>query len=123
MDQLDIHILGACGECAVAKALNKFWPGHVNKYQEEADIPPAYEVRHRTKDHYDLIVHDKDPEKRIYVLSIGSKESLPKIKIVGWLKGTEAKREEWIKTYGGWKPAYFVPQSALRPIEELLREA
>jgi len=41
--------------------------------------------------------------------------------IRGYIKGKDAKKKEWLKSPGGWKPAYFVPQSKLKPIEDLVK--
>lgn len=119
MDQLDIHILGACGEVAAAKSLGIFWSGHVNQYKSVADLLPNYEVRHRTKQTYDLIVRKDDSKDRIYILTCADKKDIPNVEIVGWISGEEAAKDEWVQTHGGWKPAYFVPRSALHPMETI----
>jgi hypothetical protein len=119
MHQLDIHILGAAGELAAAKALGMFWPGHVNQYKSVADILPNVEVRHRTKPEYDLIVREDDDPSRIYVMTQAEKLDLPKIEVVGWIKGADAKKPEWLQHHGGWKPAYFVPRCFLFSMEAL----
>jgi len=122
MDQLSIHILGACGELATAKALDKHWPGGVNQYKNVPDLPPDIEVRHRTRSDYDLIVRKDDPNERIYVLTLGDVKSLPTIQVVGWIDGASAKQDRWLRSYGGWKESYFVPQSELSDVA-LLRAA
>lgn len=118
MDQFNIHVLGACGEIAVAKALGLHWGGTVNAYKTKPDVEPDIEVRHRTKSYYDLIVRKDDPDDRRYFLTIGEASELPKISLVGWISGAEAKQDRWLARHGGWKEAYFVPQGELNGVGE-----
>lgn len=113
MAQYSIHLLGACGELSVAKAIGCHWPAHVNSFKSLPDLPPDIEVRHRTKSHYDLIVRPDDPDDRKYYLTLGDVDELPNVHVVGWIQGAQAKRGEWLRGHGGWKPAYFVPQGQL----------
>jgi len=114
----DAHIEGACGEIAVAKFLGLYWGGSVNTFKTGGDVS-GLEVRTRSESHYDLIIRDNDPPDSIYILVIGQ---CPTYQVVGWVRGREGKRAEYRKTHGGRPGAYFVPQSALRPIEELREE-
>lgn len=111
----DAHIEGACGEIAVAKVLNVFWNGSINTYKQLGDVS-GLEVRTRSDLNYDLIIRDGDNSEAIYVLVVGR---CPTYRVIGWLRGGDGKKAEYRQTYGDRPGAYFVPQSALRPIEEL----
>lgn len=115
-DGWSVHVEGAAGELAVAKALDKFWSG--NQGNLKADDVGTLQVRTRSRPGYELVVHDRDPDERPFVLARGR---APHFEIVGWLMGREAKRPEFWKDPAGGRPAYFVPDAALRPIEELPR--
>lgn len=104
-----LHIEGACGEMAYAKARQRYWNGSVNTFQTGGDVG-AVQVRTRSRDNYDLIVRRNDRDSDAFVLVVGKSG---KYRVVGWIYGRDAKRDEWLKTYGDREPAYFVPQSAL----------
>jgi hypothetical protein len=108
---------GACGEMAFAKWANVYWNGSVATFKTSGDVG-GFEVRTRRRPTYQLLVRDCDPSDRIYVLVRGE---APDFEIVGWMSGADAKRREWLQSYGGGTPAYFVPDAALHPIEELVR--
>jgi hypothetical protein len=112
-----MHIEGAGGECAVAKALKLYWSGSVDTFKREGDVGDL-EVRTRSEDWHELLIRPDDPSA-IYVLVVGK---IPHFRLVGWIHSSVAKqRNDWLKPHGGRPPAYFVPQSELRPIEELQR--
>lgn len=109
-----MHIEGACGEMAYAKGCNRFWTAGVNTYKGESDMPGGIEIRTRSSDHYDLIVRADDSNDRYYILVIGR---CPRYRLIGGIWGSEAKaRNEWVQSYGGREPAWFVPQSELGPL-------
>jgi len=110
----EYHIQGACGEYAVAKLLNAFYNGALGNLG--ADDVGNFQVRTRSKAHYELIIHPKDPDDRKFVLVTGC---APLFNVVGWIVGRDGKREEFWKDPAGSRPAFFVPHSALRPIDEL----
>jgi hypothetical protein len=108
---------GAGGELAVAKFLHLYPILGVNS-PTEPDVWPNIEVRSTKYRTGHLKVNDKNPDDRPYVLVTGS---LPKYELVGWMWGHKAKRKEWYTDPNNKKDwAYFVPQLALRPIDELL---
>jgi hypothetical protein len=107
-----VHIEGACGELAFAKALNKHWGGSVNTFKGGGDVG-SVQVRTRSKSHYGLLVREDDDDNAAFVLVVG-KEG--RYRVVGWTWGGDAKRKQWRKKHGGRPAAYFVPQSALTPI-------
>jgi hypothetical protein len=108
------HIEGACGEMAVAKLLGLFWDGSVNTWK--ANDLPGLQIRTRSRHDYDLIVRPGDSEDATWVLVTGR---CPEYRVHGWIVGRDARRAEWLRTYGGRPAAYFVPASELRPVGEL----
>lgn len=114
----DAHIEGACGEIATAKLLGLFWNGSINTFKDGGDVS-GLEVRTRSESHYDLIIRDNDADTSIYILVIGA---CPTYRVLGWVRGVEGKRAEYRQAHGGRPGAYFVPQSVLRPIEQLREE-
>lgn len=111
-DKLGCHYEGACGEKAYCTALDRDWRGTVNSFKG-ADVGANVQVRTRSRHHYDLIVRADDSDLDWFVLVTGEP---PSFKVHGYIQGRVAKREEWLKNYGGHGPAYFVPQLALTPI-------
>jgi hypothetical protein len=114
-DSLQIHVEGACGELAAAKALGLPWDGPVNTFKRGGDVGDL-QVRTRSNHAWDLIVRPDDRDGDVFVLVTGL---TPRFRVHGWIRGVDAKKDAWRKTYGGRPPAYFVPQRALRPLEEL----
>lgn len=122
------HMEGAGAEKATARYLNLDWTASINTFhrktdQDEdppADVGRAVEVRWRRDEGdshpLDLIVRKDDPDDRIYVLVVGA---MPTYELVGSITGTRAKQDQWYKNPGGHRPAWFVPQSALKPIRQL----
>lgn len=113
----EIHVQGACGELAFAKAANRFWAGSVNRFGSSGDVG-RIEVRTRSRHDYDLLVRPADADDSVFVLVTGL---APDFLVHGWVRGEEAKRDEWLRDYGGRPPAFFVPKAVLNPLEALLR--
>jgi hypothetical protein len=110
-DRWRFTIEGALGELAVAKHLGIFWSGG---RQGDEDLP-GFEVRTRSRPDYDLIVHPEDRDESRFVLVTGA---LGHYHLVGWILGKDAKFDGWWKDPAGGRPAFFVPQYALRPMSE-----
>jgi hypothetical protein len=115
---LDIHLLGAAGEMAVASFLSM----KEHLYQEtEArrgsdDLPGGIDVKTRSKTCYDLIVQKQEnPEKRFVLVTIESQKTL----LHGWCYGHEAMQERFWADPARGRPAYFVGKEHLRPMETL----
>lgn len=111
-----IHILGALGECAFAKATGRYWSGSVNTFKAGGDVG-AIQVRTRSKHSYDLIVRDNDRDDDIFVLLTGGPHEFI---VHGWMRGRDAKTDKYRKNYGGYGEAYFVPKADLQSIEPLV---
>lgn len=109
------NIEGAAGELAVAKyfGVADEWNGNFGDFQA-ADVRDL-EVRTTSWQTGRLIIHPSDPGARRFLLVVGT---APTFKLVGWMMGATAKREEWWVELQSGRPAYGVPQSALYELPE-----
>lgn len=115
----NLHIEGACGEMAAAKALGMFWSGSINTFKDGGDIGRSIQVRTRSRLDYDLIVRPDDPLDAVFILVLGM---APKFDVAGWILGGAARREEWLASHGGRPEAWFVPRGALNSDMSLIHE-
>ena len=115
---LDIHLLGAAGEVAVASYLNL--KGELFKETEakkNSDDLPGIDVKTRSKSSYDLIVQrGSDPQKKFVLVTIENQQTL----LHGWCYGHEALQERFWADPARGRPAYFVPKEALHSMDALL---
>ena len=116
---LDIHLLGAAGEVAVASYLGL--KEHLFKETEakrgSADLPGGIDVKTRSKASYDLIVQrQSDPNRKFVLVTIESQQTL----IHGWCYGKDAMQNQFWKDPARGRPAYFVPKEHLHPIDTLV---
>lgn len=116
---LDIHLLGAAGEVAVASYLGL--KEHLFKETEAKrgsdDLPGGIDVKTRSKSHYDLIVQKQEDPKKVFVMvTIENQQTL----LHGWCYGHEAMKEEYWADPARGRPAYFVPKEALHSMDALL---
>lgn len=106
------HLEGAAGEMAFAKWADKYWSGNLGNLK--ADDVGMMQVRTRSRHSYELIIKERDPDDRIFVLLTGL---APHFRLRGWIWGWEGKCKEW---YGdicrNGRPNYFVPHAALHPM-------
>jgi hypothetical protein len=116
-DEWSIHILGALGECAFAKATNRYWNGSVNTFKAGGDIGESIQIRTRSRHGYDLIVREGDRDSDVFVLVTGGPSEF---RVHGWMLGTDAKSAKYKANYGNYGEAYFVPSRELRPAEGLV---
>ncbi len=114
---LEIHLLGAAGEMAVAAHLGM--KAHLYKESEAkrgSDDLPGIDIKTRSKHCYDLIVQkNEDPRKKFVLVTIEKQKTL----IHGWCYGEEAMQAQYWADPAKGRPAFFVPKEKLRPIEEL----
>jgi len=118
----EFHILGAIGEAIFAKWRNLYWCGSLGNF-DAADVG-KYQVRTRSEEWHSLIVHKEDNDNDIFVMITvrGDEHTL-----CGWLRGHECKQDKWWddpSRRNGKKsrPAYFIPQSTLHDMEELVND-
>lgn len=111
-DRWDRDVEGACAEQAVAKYFGIYWVGG-NKTE---DVGP-YQVRATHRADGRLTLHPPDRDDKVFILVTGY---APKFRLVGWIMARDGKQAKWwTDPTGKNHPAWFVPQSALRPIWEL----
>lgn len=114
-DGWGLHIEGAAGEMAAARALDHYWAPSVNTFKAGGDIGSSIQVRTRSLHKYDLIVRTDDRDSDIFCLVTGL---APEFHVRGTILGRRAKQDKWWQAYGDRPPAWFVPASALTPIEQ-----
>jgi hypothetical protein len=107
------HVEGAMGEMVVAKARGKYFMPTVNNFKE-ADLGANVQVRLRMFHHWDLIIRDNDNPEHIYVLVTGTG---PEFCIRGWCHAKDVMLPEYRKNHGGSGEAWFIPESALKPMK------
>lgn len=118
-DPWRVHIEGSMGELSLAKCLKRFWSGAGERFEDDTDVG-GIQVRTRSNHKYELYLWPKDETDAIYVLVTGAP---PVFRVRGWIRGADAKKEEWFKSLStGRPPAYFVPNEALRPMSELRKQ-
>lgn len=114
-DLVENDVRGAAAEYAVHIALRLPWkPLKKTLHDNHRDVS-GNEVRSTAWRHGCLLVHDRDCDSAPFILVTGE---MPSLRIVGWLYGRECKRPEFWR-HDRPRPAYFVPQSELRSMEEL----
>jgi len=115
---LEIHLLGAAGEVAVASYLGM--KEHLFKETEARrgsdDLPGGIDVKTRSKHSYDLIVQkSEDPRQKFVLVTVQDQKTL----LHGWCYGHEAMQEQFWADPARGRPAYFVTKEHLRPMETL----
>ena len=106
-----LHIEGALGEMALAKALGVYWPGKGGL--RDTDVGNV-DVRTRSRHNYDLILHESDPDDRRFYLVTGSNGSY---RVHGSILGADGKDPQFWSDPAVGRPAYFVPKGVLTPFE------
>jgi len=115
---LQVHLLGAAGEMAVASYLGL--KEHLYAEREARrgsdDLPGGIDVKTRSRHSYDLIVQrQSDPNKKFVLVTIEGRQTL----IHGWCYGKDAMQNQFWKDPARGRPAYFVPQDFLCPMESI----
>ena len=115
---LDVHLLGAAGEMAVASYLGlKEYLYRETEAKRGSDDLPGIDVKTRSKHSYDLIVQkNENPEKKFVLVTIESQKTL----IHGWCYGHEAMQEQYWADPARGRPAYFVGKEALKSMDSIL---
>jgi hypothetical protein len=115
-DRMAISFPGALGECAFHKALGLVWAELTETYK----MPDAsWNIQIRTAPckverpppgFGTLIVrHDDDPRDN-YALVAGN---CPYFVLLGWITGSGARQDHFVREEAGRPPAWFVPNSVL----------
>lgn len=109
------HCVGAAAELAVAKFRGVYWDGSVGTYHAVTDVPGC-DVRSTPDPNGSLILRDDDPADRWYCLVITAP---PSFRLVGFIRGEDGRRDEWLRNPHGQRASWFVPQAALLPIRSV----
>lgn len=115
LQRLEDEVVGTCGERAWHKYRGDYWDTAVNTFHHQPDAPGKIEVRTTLRPDGCLILRDNDPADRFYVLVTGQ---APTLTIIGGITGHDGRRQEWLRAPNGDRPAWFIPQQALRPAPE-----
>lgn len=118
---LEIHLLGAAGEMAVAShlGLKHFLYQETEAKRGSCDLP-GIDVKTRSSHKYDLIVQrNEDPAKKFVLVTIENKQAL----IHGWCYGRDAMMPEFWADPARGRPAFFVPKEYLKSMEDLQVES
>lgn len=118
LERLADEIVGACGERAWCKYRQTYWDASVNTFHRVPDAPGSVEVRSTRRGDGCLILRDNDAPERWYVLVTGEP---PTLTIRGYIRGADARTPRFQRNPHGHRPAYFVPQAALRPVAAVQR--
>jgi hypothetical protein len=112
--------IGCLAEEACAKCLNLYWSGLCGA--GVPDVGFKYQVRGTWRMDGRLILHpdDKDDEPFILVTPHDTMEGgMLTFRLVGWILCRDGKQEKYWTDPKGDRPAFFVPQDALHPMETL----
>lgn len=118
--KLTIHDdwLGAIGELAVAKHLDRYWAG-IDYGAVDASV---VDVRSVDVEGHRMMLHPEDRDDLPVVLVLVERELLPVVRLMGWIIGRDGKlREYWQDPTGKDRFAFFVPNSKLHAMSELRR--
>jgi len=114
---LEIDCAGALGEMAAAKFLEqKQFVFTFNKNWGVYDLPPNIDVKTALGHYRRLrIFLDENPRK----LFVHVTYKYEQLRIHGWAIGGDVMKKQFIEDPVGRRPAYFVPNTELKPIVDL----
>jgi hypothetical protein len=110
-------INGSIGELALAKYLGIFWSGTVGRL----DLPDVgrLQVRSKTQADHRLVVLNSDDDAHLFVSVL---VGIPVCNLCGWMSARDAKDPAWLLPDESKPDRFFVPNTALLPME-MLRDA
>ena len=120
-DPWEMNCLGACGEYATAKLLDRPWSGSINTFKA-ADIGEKIQVRSSKRIDAPLIVRPNDDPDHFYFLAIATHPYLKQFDIVGYIQGKVAQAMPLSDNGNGRKPVHFIKQEQLQPVARAIRE-
>jgi hypothetical protein len=124
-ERITQEVVGILGELAVLDFLNINSSPLVNTYHNVADAGKDVESRATNKLDGHLILRDNDdPEKRYIFCTV----DYSAVRLIGWSKGKDIMKDEYFRSEQKIKsmyknprvlrPAWFVPQNALKNMKE-----
>lgn len=107
------QIEACAAEIAVAKHLDTYW---ADSWQPDydGDVGHGTQVRWTPRADGRLILHKSDPGEHLFYLVRGA---IPTFDVVGFISGESGKIEKYWTDPGTGRPAYFIPDTDLIPIE------
>jgi hypothetical protein len=118
-DGFHYNCIGALGEAVLAKFLDVPWDGAIGNFKAK-DVGDEYQVRSTLLPYGSLILHDSDKDDDISVLVL--LHEIPGFVLAGWIHGHEGKDKKHWKDHGNSRPAYFIKQIHLNPMDTLPRK-
>lgn len=117
--QLADHILGELGEQAVAQKIDRHQT-RGETLREIGDLGDEDEVKATEYADGHLLLHKDSPDEARFFLAIVDFGRQITVDLPGWIWGREGKLDQYWGDRGSQdQPCYWVPQSALRPFDEL----
>jgi hypothetical protein len=112
-------IEAACAEVAAAKGLGVYMPITTTPEEDRfGDLGYGLHVRHSDREDARLILHPDDHDEGFFILVTGV---APVYALPGFIQGAAGKIEKWWSDPTGEnRPAFFIPQNELHPIEGLV---
>lgn len=129
-----IHVEGALGELAFAKATGRYWGGSVGTYRNGGDVGQI-QVRTTSAAHGHLLLYtttNKDHPSDAFVLVTSNDVPVRDaagvgglmFAVRGWCFAYEGKRPCYLRRMADGRPAqYWVPQSDLRDPRQLIADS
>lgn len=114
---MNLDVKGCLGEYAVAKALNLHWSGLA--YTRAPDVGGMIEVRAIDDARKRLILHPEDDDALMAVLALVPDNDVRAIELRGWISVKDGKNPAYWSDPNTGRPAFFIPHSALLPMESL----
>lgn len=111
-----MDIEGCMAELAAAKSIGVEWPGEHDVPDYPGDLIEGIHVRATKHKTGRLILHESDPDREIFILVCGEYGTY---NVAGYTFSDEGKKQQFWDDPVKGRPAYFVPQNKLWPIEEL----
>lgn len=116
-DRWGTHIEAAAAEMAFAKHRGNYWlPLAEDPAKLDGDVGKA-QIRSTQRPDGSLLLHARDADDAPFILLTGT---APTFVIAGWIWGRDGKHEKWWRETDRngrrLRPAFFVPQQALKPV-------
>ena len=115
------HVVGAMGECAVAKGLDIYWDGSVGRFRGMGNDVGTFQVRAR-REELPMIIRPSDNDDDIFIAVYMTDKTYRNWVIAGWIRGRDGKQVgHLVGMQGGQR--YQVPIEKLCSTDGLLEPA
>jgi len=111
-ERLRDDVIGACAEMAFCKATGIPWEERINTFHR-ADVGEDIQIRGTWRVDGCLLHRPDEPAEHWYCLVTGDP---PVMTIRGWIRGENARRDEWRRNWNGGSLVWAVPQAVLVPL-------